>query len=500
MQFLRVFLRSSAGEVELSTVSPAPFKLLDGARGLGLPVRSVESTPLPSANGSVFRSGRFDESEVYLPIAMNDRDASRVAERSRQLENVLQVFSDDPIELVVEAPELGTVRRRYVYYTGGLEGAVGGEDSHFTWRHVPVKFLALDPMWYGQERVLTQKVDAARKPFITKKVDPVLTGRENLALNPRYQNGLSGNLGDDTQLAGGGGVLSVEDGWAKLAPTTGNGLTVYGVDSRRFDPDPWHGKTFTVSVTLRLDSPLAGSLHAEARTINFNYLDADNQYQYYAARSERAPNEAGEYRLSVTGTVPDDARAWFVRFVGGSAETPTYWTDVQIEEGDTATEFFDGDSPISDGLAYGWSGEPHNSTSVEVEAESVRRAPFFPVVLASSTVDGAYQLDIGRDAEAWPIWEIDGPGEDLLIENVRTGERIFINGEFTETVTIDTRPTIADIYSTTEDDGQLWERVDDDYKLFPLTPGENRIKITMVNANPKSVVRLKYSETWLAGW
>lgn len=304
MQFLRVFLRSSAGEVELSTVSPAPFKLLDGARGLGLPVRSVESTPLPSANGSVFRSGRFDESEVYLPIALNDRDASRVAEQSRQLENVLKVFSDDPIELVVEAPELGTVRRRYVYYTGGLEGAVGGEDSHFTWRHVPVKFLALDPMWYGQERVLTQKVDAARKPFIT----------------------------------------------------------------------------------------------------------------------------------------------------------------------------------------------------AEVEAAPDRRAPFFPVILASSTVEGAYQLDIQGDAEAWPIWEIDGPGEDLLIENVRTGERVFINGEFGETVTIDTRPTIADIYSATDDDGQLWERVDDDYKLFPLTPGENRIKITMVNANPKSVVRLKYSETWLAGW
>src|SRR5690606_1295766 len=65
--FLRVFLRSTAGEIELSTHDhTAPFKLLDGARGFGLPSRSVESSPLPSANGSVFRSQRFDESEVML--------------------------------------------------------------------------------------------------------------------------------------------------------------------------------------------------------------------------------------------------------------------------------------------------------------------------------------------------------------------------------------------------------------------------------------------------
>lgn len=133
----------------------------------------------------------------------------------------------------------------------------------------------------------------------------------------------------------------------------------------------------------------------------------------------------------------------------------------------------------------------------KVEATSVRRAPFFPVVLASSTVNGAYQLDIQGDAEAWPIWEVDGPGEDLLIENVRTGERIFIEGEFGETVTIDTRA--GDIYSDTFTRGELWDRVSLDSVLFSLSPGRNRIKITMVNARPNSEVRLRYRETWRAG-
>ncbi|WP_181272837.1 phage tail domain-containing protein [Brevibacterium oceani] len=300
--FLKVFLRSSVGEIELSTHDhTAPFKLLDGARGFGLPSRSVESTPLPSANGSVFRSQRFDESEVMLPISVRGNDPSSVAFLARMLENVLRPASDDPIELAVEAPALGTVRRRFVYYTEGLEGAVGGSDSHFTWRHAQIKFLAPDPMWYGAEQVIEWKVDAGRKPFITS---------------------------------------------------------------------------------------------------------------------------------------------------------------------------FDGPATI----------------------------PFFPVMLASSTVAGAYQLQISGDANAWPVWEISGPGEDLLIENTGTEENIFIEGEFDEDVTVDHRPTVADIYTDTLIDGELWSRVNDDYSFFPLTPGLNSVKVTMVNARPNSVVRLRYSETWLTGW
>lgn len=300
--FLRVFLRSSAGEVELSTLGhTAPFALLDGARGLGLPKRSVETTPIPSGNGSTFRSQRFDESEVMLPVAIRDRVPSAVTERARELEKVLMVASDDPIEMVVEAPELGTVRRRFVYYTEGLEGAVGGSDSHFTWRHAQVKFLAPDPMWFGEEREIEQKVDAARKPFLTSFAGPATV-------------------------------------------------------------------------------------------------------------------------------------------------------------------------------------------------------PFFPVMLSSSTVDGAYELSISGDANAWPIWEVHGPGEDLLIQHMGTKERIFISGEFRQPVTIDARPTVADIYAGTAQDWEIWQRVADDFSLFPLTPGVNRVKITMVNARPDSYVKLRYAETWQTGW
>lgn len=123
--------------------------------------------------------------------------------------------------------------------------------------------------------------------------------------------------------------------------------------------------------------------------------------------------------------------------------------------------------------------------------------PFFPVILADSTVDGAYELDIRGDAETWPVWEVTGPGEDLLIEKVSTGERVFIEGEFGETVTIDAKR--GDIYSDTYTQGELWDRTSLDSVLFSLNPGVNRVKITMVNARPDSEIRLRYREVFRAG-
>lgn len=305
--FLKVFLKSSAGEVELSTYDQdAPYRILDGARGFGLPQRSIESSPIASGNGSSLRSQRFDETEMMLPISIRGANASDVAEKARRLERVLMPASNEPIEVRVVAPQLSTTRRRFIYYMGGLEGSIGGQDSHFTWRKSNISFMALDPMWYGEEVVSPQRVLEARKPFITSRV-----GKDEV--NPK-------------------------------------------------------------------------------------------------------------------------------------------------------------------------------------------RVPFLPIILSSTTVEGEYKLNIGGDANTWPIWEVIGPGQDLLIEDAETGKNIFIEGEFNEPVIIDTRPTVSDIYSETDDDGELWDRVDDDYQLFPLTPGKNRIKITMVNARPNSRVVLRYSETWLAGW
>ena len=188
LPWLSVFLRSAVGAVELSTVDDSTgYKLLDGVKGLGIPSRSVESTPIAGGHGSTFRSQRFDESEVLLPISVKGLGPDRMAELRRGLEQVLLVDRDEPAELIVQAPGLGTVRRRFVYYTEGLEGALGGADSHLEWNHIALRLLALDPMWWGAEQSETFRVKPARKPFLSRMRDepsvPRLV-RTNHVLNP----------------------------------------------------------------------------------------------------------------------------------------------------------------------------------------------------------------------------------------------------------------------------------------------------------------------------
>ncbi|MGO2634430.1 MAG: phage distal tail protein [Galactobacter sp.] len=127
-------------------------------------------------------------------------------------------------------------------------------------------------------------------------------------------------------------------------------------------------------------------------------------------------------------------------------------------------------------------------------------APFFPVILDSSTIEGEFVFDIAGDVEAWPTWHVTGPGADLLIENKFTGDRIFVSGEFREPVTIVTRPQVQDITSEGATAGELWDRVSLDSALFPLVPGKNEISISMVGASAKSSVRMSYRERFKAGY
>lgn len=131
---------------------------------------------------------------------------------------------------------------------------------------------------------------------------------------------------------------------------------------------------------------------------------------------------------------------------------------------------------------------------------------FFPVRLSESSVQGEYDVVIEGDAPAWGVWEISAPGEDPRLQNLDTGEALFLSGQITEPVTVDTRPRVQDITSPSMPDGQWWDRagrivggrlVEQD--LFPLKVGKNRIRMTMVAANDDSYIRLRYQETYKAG-
>lgn len=483
--WLEVTLKSSAGEIELSTVGGASgVFLLDGVRGFGLPEREIESTPLPGVHGSVFRSTRFGESEMMLPVAFRDENQSKVALRVREFERVLAPASSEPVELIVRAPELGTVRRRWCYYVDGLQGGLGGSDSHVWWRHCAVKLLALDPLWFGQTRVQEQRVAAARKAFITGAAPRVQ--RRNLHPNPRGSYGLSGfNLS--------GVPIGFE--YASMSTSVKNG-------------EPWVTATaqkaglqgFQLSMLERLTGPV---------TVSFDVLPGDGVKHLYfhigSVKNEFALEPGKRVRLHGFGVQTSPRDGFLVIFSGpDGADLPVGAslgiTNVLIEQTDTLGKFFDGDTPDTSDAIYLWEGTPGRSPSVADGRGASHAYPFFPVMLSDSTVQGAYVLSIQGDAEAWPVWEVTGPGEDLLIQNDDTGERIFIRGQFGEKVTITTRPQEQDVTSGSAMDGSLWERVSEYSVFFPLKPGINRIRMSMVNGKPESTVTLKYVEQWLAGF
>ena len=117
--------------------------------------------------------------------------------------------------------------------------------------------------------------------------------------------------------------------------------------------------------------------------------------------------------------------------------------------------------------------------------------PFFPVVLAESVVQGDWSVAVEGDGPVFPVWEVTGPGTDLRI--IRGDDRIEIDGEVRagETLRIDTAAG-----RITPD---RWDDVSLRSRLFPLTPGANRLNVSMVGATEDTIVRLVYRERYLEG-
>ncbi|MDN6350110.1 MAG: hypothetical protein L0J69_00260 [Yaniella sp.] len=119
--------------------------------------------------------------------------------------------------------------------------------------------------------------------------------------------------------------------------------------------------------------------------------------------------------------------------------------------------------------------------------------PFFPVFLADSTVQGEHDLTVEGDAPVWPVWEIQGPGRDVEIIGP-DGSRLFVEGEVTTPIRIVTEPGKRSIRDAS---GLIWERMKPgDDQFFPLEPGEQTVKMTMVGGTPESTIKAVYSENW----
>lgn len=460
------------------------FTLKPGSTGLGL--APVESTRAPLASGGALTRHRRDlERDIVLPVDVWAPTYGELEVMRRRLENLCAA---DVVEIRVESAVLG-VRSAFAEYEGGLEGEFAWATGR-TGQTVALTFSCPDPWWYGVPREVATRINALRKPLVLSEA--VEATRRNLFPNPGMEYGRQGftsssivSLSNDAfsgssalKVEGLGGTPTVWMPWTAVAA----GSVLAAGAQVKVSPGVTHVRVlFTEgsgnwSTTLGTEAfiPVSGAWTRITHTAP-------------AASGQPVKVLFSLHREDAGSFVKPDPGEWAV------------FDEFILEESAEVGEFFDGDTPDTQSVRHEWEGAPGQSPSVRVYTGETPPTPFFPVVLSDSTIQGAHVLEVHGDAEVWPTWTIDGPGEDLLIQNDVTGERIFISGDFGEQVTVVTRPQEQDIFSMFSDRGGLWDRVSLDSVLFPLQPGENRVRMSMVNAKPSSAVTLSYRERYRAG-
>lgn len=134
--------------------------------------------------------------------------------------------------------------------------------------------------------------------------------------------------------------------------------------------------------------------------------------------------------------------------------------------------------------------------------------PFFPLVLAPSTVQGQFTVDLSdADDRSYPLWTVTGPGSNLVLTNesidYSTGQPVLVTQSLEITASlsagqsmiIDTRPGFQ---SVRRDDGtNLMGSVTTDPALWGLVDGVNTVTAALTGATSVSRItgtyRARYS-------
>lgn len=496
-----VTLAGNGDEVTLDGVGHG-FTLKPGMTGTGTAPRELTFAGLPQG-GSVMRHRRSVNREIMIPIdvfpgtrenSYADREDTR-----RRLERICA----DKVEIRLKTKDGN--RSAYGWLKDGLEGDFAKTAVNHVRDMFALTFECDDTAFYGPWREQVRRVGKGQKPFLSNQWPTTVIRNE--VLNPSFELSTANwfSVAGRSQLSRVEGA-GVDGGAAgKHAADVGaSAFTYIRTEKISVSPGQW------VGVRAAFKSPSAAA--PQFTRIRAIFYSATNT-QVGTADVTDVVTLGPEYER-VGGAVQAPAETAYVYLyaylyrdaagaapVQGNAWLTDQWfaTVAATEPGalDGSATYFDGSMP-----GFSWSGPAHASASQKFEGGQT----FFPMVLSASTVSGVYELEVQGDAEAWPIWQISGPGTDARLENQDTGEALFLSGMITETVTVDTRPRSQDITSISMPDGQWWDRagrivagrlVEQD--LFPLRPGTNRIRITMVNANEESTMRFRYQETYLAG-
>lgn len=144
--------------------------------------------------------------------------------------------------------------------------------------------------------------------------------------------------------------------------------------------------------------------------------------------------------------------------------------------------------------------------TIEQWAAVTETTNFFPIpnpgtgsfiTVSQGNVITSAVINNGGDMQAWPIWEITGPGSGIIrLFNADTGETIAFSRSLMpgETITIDTRPGKKTVRAA---DGSNEFSSLGMSQLFALAPGETNVQISVGGAEVGTTIRLRYRRQWL---
>lgn len=129
--------------------------------------------------------------------------------------------------------------------------------------------------------------------------------------------------------------------------------------------------------------------------------------------------------------------------------------------------------------------------------------PIFPLRLTSSQIAVDATVVNGGDVEAWPVWQVIGPGSAITLRNLTTGKlmnfatTILTAGQY---LTIDTRTAVATAKTVTREDGSnAFPDLSATSALWPLPVGSSAVRLEMGGAIAgSSSLQLNYRQRYLA--
>lgn len=144
-----------------------------------------------------------------------------------------------------------------------------------------------------------------------------------------------------------------------------------------------------------------------------------------------------------------------------------------------------------------WSGAQRSLTfSAGADAEFLSDT-YLPVQVNDSQVLGAVTISNEGDADAYAVWTVTGPCDDITVTTGTAEWSVPAGLTDSEVLTV---TTTRGAQAVTVNGTPAWGRLAAGAELAPLAPGDNDVTITATATTTASTVRVAWQERWLTVW